>query len=60
MKSFSNGLDHMTNMAITLIYGKTLKKKSSSSEPIDRWPRNLMYSIKCGSTTKIVQIMMLD
>ena len=36
-KSCSNGLGHMTNMAAMPIYGKNLKK-SSSPEPIDRWP----------------------
>ena len=36
-KSCSNGLGHMTNMAAMPKYGKNLKK-SSSPEPIDRWP----------------------
>ena len=36
-KNCSNGLGHMTNMAAMPIYGKNLKK-SSSPEPIDRWP----------------------
>ena len=36
-KSCSNGLGHMTNMAAMPIYDKNLKK-SSSPEPIDRWP----------------------
>ena len=34
-KNYSNGLDHMTNMAAMPIYGKNLKT-SSSPEPIDR------------------------
>ena len=34
MKIYTNDLDHMTNMAAMPIYGKNLKK-SSSSEPID-------------------------
>ena len=49
----------MTNMAAMPIYGKNLKK-SSSPEPIDQWPWNLVYSIVYGNTTKIVQIMTLD
>ena len=38
--------------------GKNLKK-SSFSEPIDRWPWNLVCSIVYGSSTKVVQIMTL-
>ena len=34
MKIYTNELGHMTNMAAVTIYGKNLKK-SSSSEPID-------------------------
>ena len=49
---------HMTNMAAMPIYSKNLKK-SSSPEPIDRWPWNLVCSIVYGSSTKIVQIMTL-
>ena len=49
----------MTNMATMPIYGKNLKK-SSSPEPLDRWPWNLVYSFVYASTTKIVQIMTLD
>ena len=37
---------------------KTLKK-SSSPEPKGRWPWNLVCSIRCSSTTKIVQMMTL-
>ena len=37
MKIYTNELGHMTNMAAMSIYGKNLKK-SSSPEPIDRWP----------------------
>ena len=48
----------MTNMAAMPIYGKNLKK-SSSPEPIDRWPWNLVCSIVYGSPTKVVQIMTL-
>ena len=57
-KSCSNGLGHMTNMAAMPIYGKNLNK-SSSPEPLDRWPWSLVCSIVYGSTTKIVQIMTL-
>ena len=48
----------MTNMAAMPIYGKNLKK-SSSPEPLDRSPWNLVCSIVYGSTTKGVQIMTL-
>ena len=58
----------MTKVAAMPIYVKNLKK-SSSPEPIDRWPWNLVCSITytgylvCGivyaSTTKIVQIITL-
>ena len=41
----------MTNMAAMPIYGKNLKK-SSSPEPIDRWPWNLVCSIVYESSTK--------
>ena len=34
MKTYTNELGHMTNMAAIPIYGKNLKK-SSSLEPID-------------------------
>ena len=37
MKIYTNELGHMTNMATMPIYGKNLKK-SSSPEPVDRWP----------------------
>ena len=49
----------MTNMATMPIYAKSLKK-SSSPEPINRWPWNLVCSFVYASTTKIVQIMTLD
>ena len=46
-------------MAAMPIYGKNLKKKSSSTEPKDGWPWNLVCSIGCLSTTKFVQMMTL-
>ena len=49
----------MTKMAAMRIYGKNLKKKSSSPEPIDRWPFNMVCSIVYASTTKVVKIMTL-
>ena len=58
MKIYTNELGHMTNMATMRIYGKNLKK-SSSLEPIDRWPWSFVYSIVYASTTKIVQIITL-
>ena len=48
----------MTKVAAMPIYGKNLKK-SSSPEPIDRWPWNLVGSIMYTSTTKIIQIITL-
>ena len=59
MKIFTNKLGHMTNMATTPIYGKNIKK-SSSQEPIDRWPWNLVCNIVYASTSKTVQIMTLS
>ena len=50
--SCSNRPGHMTKMAAMPIYGKNLKK-SSSPEPIDQWPWNLVCSIVYGSTTKV-------
>ena len=58
MKSHTNELGHMTNMAAMPIYVKN-RKKSSSPEPIDQWPWNLVCSIVYRSTIKIVQIMIL-
>ena len=55
MKIYTNELGHMSNMAAMPIYGKNLKK-SSSPEPIDPWPWNLVCSIMYGSTAKVVQI----
>ena len=48
----------MINMAAMSIYGKNLKT-SSSPEPIDWWPWNLVCSIVYASTTKIIQILTL-
>ena len=48
----------MTNMAAMPIYDKNLKN-SSSPEPIDRWPWNLVCSILYESSTRVVQIMTL-
>ena len=53
MKIYTNELGHITNMPI---YGKNLKK-SSSPEPIDRWPWNLVRSIIYVSTIRVIQIM---
>ena len=58
MKIYTNELGHMTNMAAMPIYGKNLNK-SSSPEPIDRWPWNFVCSIVYASTTKAVQIITL-
>ena len=58
MKICTKELGHMTNMAAMPIYGKILKK-SSSPEPIDLWPWNLICRIVYGSTTKVDQIMTL-
>ena len=48
----------MTKMAAMPIYGKNCKK-SSSPEPVDRWPLNLVCSIVYVSSTKIIQIITL-
>ena len=52
-----NGNEHLY-MAAMPIYGKNLKK-SSSPEPIDRWPWNLVCGIVYAGATKIVQSMTL-
>ena len=57
-ENYTNVLGHMTNMAAMPIYGKNFKI-SSSQEPIDRWPWNLVCGIVYVSATKIVQIMTL-
>ena len=54
MKIYTNEVGHMTKMAAMPIYGKNLKK-SSSPEPIDQWPWNIVCSIVYGNTTKVVQ-----
>ena len=59
MKIYTNDLGHMINMAAMPIYVKNIYK-SSSPEPIDRWPWNSVYSIVYKSSTKVVQIMTLD
>ena len=48
----------MIKVAAMPIYGKNFKK-SSSPEPIDRWPWNLVCSIRYLRITKIVQVMTL-
>ena len=58
MKIYTNELGQMTNMATMPIYGKNLKK-SSSPEPIDQWPLNLVCSIVYGSSTKVVHSLTL-
>ena len=58
-KVCSNSPNHMTKMAAMSIYGKNLKK-FSSPEPKGWWPWNLVCSIRCSSTTKFVQMMILD
>ena len=56
MKSHTNELGHMTNMAIMPISGKKKNfKKSSSPEPMNRWPWNLVCSIVYASATKVIQ-----
>ena len=58
-KVCSNGPGHMTKMDAMSIYGKNLKE-SSSPEPKGRWLWNLVCSIGCSSTTKLVQMMTLS
>ena len=55
MKIYTNELGHMTNMAAMLMYGKNIKK-SSSPEPIDPWPWNLVCSIMYGSTISLFKL----
>ena len=57
-KIYSNGLGHMTKMAVMSTYGKNIKK-FSFPEPKGLRPRNLVCSIGCSSTTKFVQMMTL-
>ena len=57
MKNYTNESGHMTKMAQCPYMVKTFKK--SSSEPIDRWPWNLVCSIMWASTNKMHQIMTL-
>ena len=47
-------LGHMIKMATMSIYVKNLLK-SSSPEPMDGWPWNLVCSIRYLNTTKIIQ-----
>ena len=56
MKIYINKLGHLTKMAVKPIYFKNLKK-ASVLEPLEGWPWNLVYSIWCSSTTKIVEMM---
>ena len=58
MKIPTNELCHMAKVGAMPIYGKNLQK-SSSSEPIDRWPWNVVCSIRYLSTPKTVQMMTL-
>ena len=58
MKIYTNEYGHMTKVADMPVYGKNLYI-SSSPEPVDRWPWNLVCCIRYLSTTKIVQMMTL-
>ena len=55
MKICSTVPGHMTKMASRPIYGENLQ--TSPSEPRDRWPWNVVYSIEYSDTTKFVQMM---
>ena len=57
-KVCSTSPGHMTKMAAMPIYGKNLKT-SSSPELKGRWPWKLVCSIRCSSTTKFIQMVML-
>ena len=59
VKVCSRHLGHMTKMAATPIYDKTLQK-SSSPEPAGRFPRNLVCSIGVSSSSKFIQMMTLE
>ena len=54
---YTNGLCHMTKMAAMPINGTNLKRSSLESK--SRWPWMLVCSIRCLSTTKFVQMMIL-
>ena len=55
MKIYTNEFGHVTNMAAMLIYGKNLKN-SSTPEPIDWWPWNLVCSIVYARPTKMFNL----
>ena len=57
-KVCSNGPGHMTKMAAMPIFGKNLKK-SSSLEPKGLWPWILVCIIRCSSTNRFAQMMVL-
>ena len=45
MKIYWHDAGHMTKMAAMPIYMVKTLQKSSSLEPVDRFPQNLVYSI---------------
>ena len=59
MKIFWNDAGHMIKMAVLLIYGKKNLHKSSSLEPVDRFPQNLVCSIGDSYPSLFVQMMTL-
>ena len=58
-KVYSNCPGHMTKMAAMPICGKNFET-SSSPELRGAWPWNLVCSIRCTSTTKLVQMITLS
>ena len=56
MKIYTNELGHMTNMAAMPIYGKNLNK-SSSPEPIDRWPWNLYVALSMQVLPRLFKLL---
>ena len=57
-KIYTNCTGHMTKMATTPIYGKTLKM-SSSLEPKGQWPLDLVCSIGDVGPTRFAQMINL-
>ena len=58
-KLCTNGPGHMTKIAAMPIHGKNLHK-SSSPEPVGRFPRNLVCIIEDSCPSEFVQMMTLE
>ena len=61
MKIYSYVAGQMNKIAAMPVYDKKKKlKKSSSPEPADRFPRNLVCSIRNSCLSYFIQMMPLD